>query len=317
MESAFVFPGQGSQSIGMLADLATLHPEIELTFAEASEALGYEMWRLVQNGPDSELGLTERTQPIMLTAGFAVWRAWRAAGGPLPRFMAGHSVGEYSALTAAGALSFTDAVRLVRDRGRYMQEAVPLGIGGMAAIIGLSDDDVRAACQEAAQGEVVEPVNFNAPGQVAIAGHRTAVDRAVERAREKGARRAIPLALSVPAHSSLMAPAAQRLAERLAEITIRSPEVPVIHNYHVQIESDPGKIRHALSKQIDAPVRWVESINKMTSAGIDQFVECGPGVVLTGLIKRIADKTTMVTSLDQPARFDKALAAFASPTLTA
>lgn len=311
MTTAFVFPGQGSQSIGMLKDLAARHPQIQRTFAKASAALDMDVWQLVQEGPERALGMTENTQPVMLTAGYAVWQAWRAAGGTLPASMAGHSLGEYTALVSAGALRFEEAVCLVRDRGRYMQEAVPPGSGGMAAILGLDEDQVRQACQQAAGEEVVEPVNFNAPGQVAIAGHRTAVERAVEAAKTLGARRAIPLALSVPAHSSLMRPAAERLEKRLNEVSIQTPQVPVIHNFHVQAEVAPDQIRRRLIEQLDAPVRWVETIELMARQGICRFVECGPNAVLSGLIKRINKDAELTISLDNPERFDLALQACA------
>lgn len=309
MTTAFLFPGQGSQSLGMLQELAARHPEIQKTFAAASQALDMDMWQLVQEGPEQTLGMTENTQPVMLTAGYAVWQAWRAAGGPLPAIMAGHSLGEYTALVCAQALQFEEAVRLVRDRGRYMQEAVPSGTGGMAAILGLDETQIRQACEQAAGGEVVEPVNFNAPGQVAIAGHRTAVDRAVDAAKALGARKAIPLALSVPAHSSLMRPAARRLAQRLNEISVKTPQVPVVHNFHVQTESSPDSIRTRLVQQLDAPVRWVETIQSMAQQGMRRFVECGPGAVLSGLNKRIVKEAELVLSLDKPERFDQALAA--------
>ena len=311
MNIAFVFPGQGSQSIGMLRELAAGHPEIEQTFAEASQALGMDMWQLAQQGPEVTMGMTENTQPLMLTAGYAVWRAWQANEGAPATVMAGHSLGEYTALTCAGVMSFADAVSLVRDRGRFMQQAVPPGTGAMAAIIGLEDDQVRQACEEAKQNEVVEPVNFNAPGQVAIAGHRGAVERAVEAAKGLGARRAVPLALSVPAHSSLMQPAGERLQKRLYEISMNAPQVPVIHNFNVEIYSDPEEIKKVLIQQIAAPVRWVESIQKMEQSGTTHFIECGPNAVLSGTIKRIAKHASLNVSIEKPDKFDAALSACA------
>lgn len=288
MSLAFVFPGQGSQSVGMLNALAEAYPQVQETFAEASAALGYDLWQIVAQGPEEKLNQTEITQPAMLAAGVAVWRVWRAQGGALPAVMAGHSLGEYTALACAGALEFAEAVRLVADRGRFMQEAVPAGRGAMAAILGLEDEAVRRLCAEAAQGEVLEPVNFNSPGQVVIAGTAAAVARAVEQAKGFGAKRAVVLSVSVPSHCALMQPAAERLAKRLSEVTIRAPAIPVIHNVHVQAETTPEGVRAALTRQVAAPVRWVETIEKMSAEGVDQLVECGPGRVLVGLVKRIA-----------------------------
>lgn len=288
MQFAFVFPGQGSQSVGMLRELADEFPQVRQTFADASDALGYDLWSVVSEGPEERLGMTEVTQPAMLCAGVAVWRVWGDTGGPAAMAMAGHSLGEYTALVCSGALDFVDAVSLVADRARYMQEAVPAGEGSIAAILGLSDDQVRALCAEAARGDVVEPVNFNSPAQVVIAGSATAVARAIERAKAIGAKRAVPLALSVPAHSSLMAPAAIRLAERLKSVTVRPPGIPVIHNATADAALTPDSIRDVLVRQIASPVRWVETIEKMANDGAQMFVECGPGKVLTGLNKRIA-----------------------------
>lgn len=287
MKVAFVFPGQGSQSVGMLSELAGSYPEVRQTFEEASGALGYDLWSVVANGPKERLDMTEVTQPAMLCAGVAVWRVWCAIGGSPAASMAGHSLGEYTALVCAQVIDFGEAVPLVADRARYMQEAVPAGQGSIAAVLGLSDDQIRAICAEAAQGEVVEPVNFNSPSQVAIAGNAGAVARAIERATAAGAKRAIPLALSVPAHSSLMAPAAARLAERLQQVVLRVPRIPVVHNATADSASSPEEIRELLSRQIASPVRWVETIQKMAAAGAETFVECGPGKVLTGLNKRI------------------------------
>jgi len=284
---ACVFPGQGSQSIGMLQALAAKHAVVGETFASASHVLGYDLWSLVQNGPEEELNQTTNTQPAMLAAGVAVWRVWRALGGPEPIVMAGHSLGEYTALVCADALAFEAAVALVAERGRLMQAAVPAGVGAMAAIVGLDDDSVRAACAAAAQGEVVEAVNFNSPGQVVIAGHNTAVQRAMTLAKAAGAKRAVPLAVSVPSHCALMRDAAERLAECLAAVSIESPRIPVLHNADVAIYTDAAAIRDALARQLYQPVRWVETIHALHARGASTVVECGPGKVLAGLIKRI------------------------------
>jgi [acyl-carrier-protein] S-malonyltransferase len=298
MSLAFVFPGQGSQSVGMLTDLAARHPQVKDTFTEASGALGYDLWKLVADGPEERLNQTEHTQPAMLAAGVAVWRVWREAGGPAPVVMAGHSLGEYTALTCAGALDFIAAVKLVTDRGRYMQEAVPPGQGGMAAILGLEDEQVKQLCEAAAEGEVLAPVNFNSPGQVVVAGTAAAVERAVEQAKAAGAKRAVMLPVSVPSHCALMKPAAQRMAERLADISLRKPAIPVLHNAHVRAEQDPEAIKQALVRQIESPVRWVEIVRKMAADGVDKLVECGPGRVLTGLNKRIAKEATTLPVYD-------------------
>ena len=284
---SIVFPGQGSQSVGMLGALGEAYPLVGETFAEASQALGYDLWQLVAEGPAEDLNQTAKTQPAMLTAGVAVWRLWQAEGGPAPKLMAGHSLGEYTALVCAGAIPFADAVSLVADRGRFMQEAVPAGSGGMAAILGLDDDQVRAVCTEAAEGEVVEAVNFNSPGQVVIAGAKAAVDRACEGAKAAGAKRALPLPVSVPSHCALMQPAAERLSERLAAIEIGSPQIPVLHNVNVEEASDPDAIRQLLSAQLHSPVRWVETVQKMAAQGVETLYEAGPGKVLAGLSKRI------------------------------
>ncbi|ANH73695.1 ACP S-malonyltransferase [Ralstonia insidiosa] len=286
MTFAFVFPGQGSQSVGMLNAFAD-HPAVAATLAEASDALGQDIGKLIAEGPAEELNLTTNTQPVMLTAAVAVYRAWQAAGGPVPTVVAGHSLGEYSALVAAGAIAFKDAVPLVRFRAKAMQEAVPVGEGGMAAILGLSDDDVRAACAEASVAGVVEAVNFNAPAQVVIAGAKAAVEKACEIAKAKGAKRALPLPVSAPFHSSLLKPASDRLREYLANVTINAPVIPVINNVDVAIVSDPAAIKDALVRQAASPVRWVETVQKMKADGITRVVECGPGKVLAGLVKRI------------------------------
>lgn len=295
---AIVFPGQGSQSVGMLAELAAAHPDVQTTFAEASDVLGYDLWSLTQNGPESDLNQTDRTQPAMLAAGVAVWRAWCKQGGARPAFMAGHSLGEYTALVCAGSLAFTDGIRLVAERGRRMQEAVPAGVGAMAAILGLDDDQVRQACAEAAQGEVVQAVNFNSPGQVVIAGHKAAVERACEQAKTLGAKRAVPLAVSVPSHSSLMRPAAEAFAATLSATEFSAPEVPVIHNADVAVHADPVAIREALIRQIHSPVRWVETVQYLAAQGVSRIVEAGPGKVLTGLNKRIDKNIAALAAFD-------------------
>lgn len=310
MTLAFVFPGQGSQSVGMLNTLAGEFPQVAQTFAEASQALGYDLWSVVERGPEDKLNQTEVTQPAMLTAGVAVWRVWRAQGGATPALMAGHSLGEYTALVCAEALGFADAVKLVADRGRFMQQAVPAGQGGMAAILGLEDEVVRKVCADAAQGEVLESVNFNSPGQVVIAGSASAVARGVEQAKAAGAKRALPLPVSVPSHCKLMHPAAQQMAQRLAGVDIRAPKVPVIHNVHVKSETTPDGIRDALVRQIESPVRWVETVRAMLSAGATRFVECGPGKVLAGLNKRI-DKQAETLAVYDAATLRAALEATA------
>lgn len=310
MSLAFVFPGQGSQSVGMLNALAQAYPSVEQTFAEASDALGRDLWQLVEQGPEEVLNQTENTQPAMLSAGVAVWRVWRGRGGALPVVMAGHSLGEYTALVCAGAIDFPDAVRLVADRARFMQSAVPAGQGGMAAVLGLDDTAVRALCIQAAEGEVLEPVNFNSPGQVVVAGTAAAVQRAVAQAKAAGAKRAVALPVSVPSHCKLMEPAAQQMAARLREVNLRAPQVSVLHNAHVRAEQDPQAIREALVRQIAAPVRWVETVQAMAAQGVDKVVECGPGKVLAGLNKRIAEGITTWPVFD-PASLDQALAASA------
>lgn len=287
---SIVFPGQGSQSVGMLKALADDFALVEETFTEASEALGFDLWKLVQQGPAEELNQTRNTQPAMLTAGVAVWRIWRAEGGATPAVMAGHSLGEYSALVCAGAIKFPDAVGLVAERGRFMQEAVPAGAGGMAAILGLEDDQVREICAQAAENDMVEAVNFNSPGQVVIAGAKAAVDRACDLAKAAGAKRALPLPVSVPSHCALMQPAAERLSERLARIDIEMPGIPVLHNVNVAQAADPQNLRQLLAEQLYRPVRWVETIQAMAGIQVEMIIEAGPGKVLTGLTKRIDRK---------------------------
>ena len=289
---AFVFPGQGSQSLGMLAELGAQYPLILDTFQEASDALGYDLWALIQQGPDEQLNQTDKTQPAILTASVALWRLWLAEGGARPAFVAGHSLGEYSALVAAGSLTLGDAVKLVERRGELMQEAVPAGQGGMAAILGLEDADVIAACAEAAQGEVVSAVNFNSPGQVVIAGAKAAVDRAIEVCKAKGAKRALPLPVSVPSHCELMRPAAERFAESVAAIDWQAPQIPLVQNVSAALVTDLDTMKTDLLQQLYKPVRWVESIQALAANGALQLVECGPGKVLTGLNKRCADGVT-------------------------
>lgn len=303
---AFVFPGQGSQSVGMLADLAKAFPVVRATFQEASEALRLDLWALVQNGPESTLNHTAHTQPAMLAAGVAVWRCWAEQGGVAPAVLAGHSLGEYTALVCAGALDFTAATRLVADRGRFMQEAVTAGQGRMAAILGLEDDRVRELCRLAAQGEVVEAVNFNAPGQVVIAGCAAAVERAITLAKAAGAKRALELPVSVPSHCALMRPAAAKLAERLNAVEIKSPILPVLHNVDVSAAARPEAIRERLVEQLYSPVRWVETILQMAADGVGRIIECGPGKVLAGLNRRI-DRRLDVEAVFDPASLDKAL----------
>lgn len=286
MKLAFVFPGQGSQSVGMMKGYASLGI-VRDTFAEASDILKQDLWQLVADGPAEELNLTVNTQPVMLTAGIAVYRAWQQMGGAMPVIMAGHSLGEYSALVAAGAISFADALPLVRFRAEAMQQAVPEGVGGMAAILGLDDDAVRAACAEAAQGEVLEAVNFNSPGQVVIAGNKSAVERGIEVAKAKGAKRALPLPVSVPSHCALMKPAAEALAKHLQSVLVVAPGMPVLHNADVRSYQDASQIKDALARQLHSPVRWVESVQEFARQGITHVVECGPGKVLTSLNKRI------------------------------
>jgi len=294
----------------MLNALAGEFPQVAQTFAEASQALGYDLWDVVERGPEAKLNRTEVTQPAMLAAGAAVWRVWRAQGGAMPAILAGHSLGEYTALVCAEAIGFAEAVKLVADRGRFMQQAVPAGQGGMAAILGLDDDVVRRVCAEAAQGDVLEPVNFNSPGQVVIAGTAAAVARGVERAKAAGAKRALPLPVSVPSHCRLMHPAAQQMAQRLTGVALRAPTRPVIHNAHVKSEATPDGVRDALVRQIESPVRWVETVRAMLAAGATRFVECGPGKVLAGLNKRI-DKQAETLALYDPATLRAALEATA------
>jgi [acyl-carrier-protein] S-malonyltransferase len=309
MSLAIVFPGQGSQSIGMMSALAKLSPVIGATFAEASSVLGYDLWLRCQEGPPEALNATECTQPAMLTAGVATYRLWRERGGPVPHFMAGHSLGEFTALVAAGALDFKTAVDLVRYRGELMQAAVAPGEGAMAAILGLEDTDIDAACEEAAQGEVVEAVNFNAPGQVVIAGTATAVTRAIEIASGKGARRALALPISVPAHSSLMQPAAEQLRTRLEATAIGGTPGIAVYGVDIKVHAGPEQIRAGLVKQLYTPVYWAATLRTMIAAGARQIVECGPGKVLTGLNRRVdKNRDLKMIALEDPQALDEALA---------
>jgi [acyl-carrier-protein] S-malonyltransferase len=306
---AFVFPGQGSQKIGMLADLAANYPIVIQTFAEASQVLGYDLWDLVQNGAQEDINLTECTQPLLLTASVAVWRVWQAKNGVQPALVSGHSLGEWSALVCAGVVAFADAVKLVQQRGKFMQEAVPAGQGAMFAIIGLDDALIIEACKKAEQGEVVSAVNFNSPGQVVIAGTAAAVERAGALCKEAGAKRALPLPVSAPFHTSLMRPAADRLAEQIAATVFKAPQIPVVHNVTAQTESNPEKIKALMIEQIYSAVRWVECVNTMSAAGIKTTIECGPGKVLSGLNKRINSELTTL-SVEKPEEVDSVLAQF-------
>lgn len=304
--TAFVFPGQGSQQIGMLADLAQHYPLVRETFAEASEQLGFDLWQLAQEGPEEQLNQTANTQPALLAASVAIWRVWRALAAPLPEWMAGHSLGEYSALVAADAIDFSDAIRLVRTRGLLMQEAVPAGVGAMAAILGLDDAEVESACVEAAGNEVVAAANYNAPGQVVIAGNRAAVDRAIELLKARGAKRAMPLPVSVPSHCALMHPAAERLKGEIESVRIREPLFKVVQNVHARPEHQPQAIRDNLIAQLYRPVLWTRSIEYLAAAGVTTTVECGPGKVLSGLNKRI-DKGLQVLAIQDSASLQEAM----------
>ena len=301
MTFAFVFPGQGSQSVGMMNAYGET---VRATFTEASDALGVDLWAMVTEGPAEHLNQTINTQPVMLAAGVAAWRAWQQLGGGMPTVMAGHSLGEYTALTCAGAIGFADAVRLVRLRAEAMQSAVPEGVGGMAAVLGLDDEAVRTVCAEAAQGEVLEAVNFNSPGQVVIAGNKAAVERGCALAKEKGAKRALMLPVSVPSHCALMQPAAEKLAAALKSVAIQAPVVPVLHNADVTAYGAPDAIRDALTRQLYCPVRWVETIQAMGVQNVMMILECGPGKVLAGLNKRILDTVPTLALTDLAALED-------------
>ncbi len=303
---AIAFPGQGSQSVGMLAELAAAYPIIKETFAEASAVLGYDLFELVMQGPAEELNKTWKTQPALLTSSVALWRLWKAQGGATPAVMAGHSLGEYSALVCAGALNFADAVKLVELRGQAMQRAVPEGVGAMAAIIGLDNESIAANCEKAAQGQVVSPVNFNSPGQVVIAGHKEAVERANVLMKESGAKRALPLPVSVPSHCALMKPAAEELAIALDKLEVKAPAIPVINNADVATVTDPAAIKDALVRQLFSPVRWTETVERMASEDIIFEIEMGPGKVLSGLVKRI-DKRVDGSAINDVAGLQDAL----------
>jgi [acyl-carrier-protein] S-malonyltransferase len=303
---AFVFPGQGSQSVGMVAALAESHPEVKHVFEQASDALGKDLWSIVSSGPEDELNQTQNTQPAMLAAGVAIWKVWCKQSGIRPAWAAGHSLGEYTALVCSEAMSFEDGIKLVAARGRFMQEAVPVGVGAMAAILGLEDHQVVKVCADAAENEVVSAVNFNAPGQVVIAGHTTAVERAIAAAKEAGAKRAVQLPVSVPSHCALMQSAAAKLEEQLQNIALNVPKMTLIHNVDVAAHSAPEVIRNVLKEQLYKPVRWVDSIKFMHDQGVTHFVECGPGKVLIGLNKRIAKDAEHMAIYD-PETLNKAL----------
>jgi len=306
MKLAFVFPGQGSQSVGMLNEMATQFACVKQTFEEASEALGYDLLQVIQQGPEEKLNKTQVTQPAMLAAGVANYRAWLDQGGAEPALMAGHSLGEYTAYVCAGTLDFKEAIKLVEDRGRFMQEAVPIGEGAMAAILGLDDDSVRNCCESAAQGDVVAAVNFNSPGQVVIAGQAEAVQRAIKACQDSGAKRAVLLDVGVPSHCLLMDPAAHQLAERLQLISVNAPLIPVINNVDVACRTDAAGVRDTLTRQLCNPVRWVEVIQTMKQSGVTDIIECGPGKVLSGLNKRI-DKSLISHSIFSPETLAAAL----------
>lgn len=302
---AFVFPGQGSQHLGMLAEIAAENPVIEKTFAEASEVLGYDLWDLTQNGPEADLNQTDRTQPALLTSGVALWRMWQEKGGEQPVMMAGHSLGEYTALVCAGAIGFKDAVKLVKLRGEFMQQAVPAGTGAMAAILGLADDAIQAACDAAAGDEVVSPVNFNCPGQVVIAGNKAAVERAIEGCKAAGAKRAIPLPVSVPSHCVLMKPAAEQMAIELKNIEVTMPDVTVIQNFTAKAPASVDELINNLLAQLYSPVLWTDSVQNMIEQGVEATIECGPGKVLSGLNKKV-HRPLLVAAINDAAGLEKA-----------
>ena len=310
MSFAFVFPGQGSQSVGMLAALAAADPAVRATFDEASAVLGYDLWQLVSVGPENALNATERTQPAMLAAGVAVWRAWRARGGALPTVVSGHSLGEFTALVCTGAMDYPAAIELVRFRGQVMQEAVPAGSGAMAAVLGLDDEVITAVCREAAGGAVVEAVNFNCPSQVVIAGDAAAVQRAIDAAKTRGAKRAVTLPVSVPSHSSLMRGAGERLRAKLQTITLRAPAIPYVSAVDARAHAEPADLLEVLVRQISSPVRWTDTLRALIGSGVAQVIECGPGKVLTGLNRRIERRPDLsFLALEDPASIDTALSA--------
>ncbi|HZX79725.1 MAG TPA: ACP S-malonyltransferase [Lysobacter sp.] len=304
---AFVFPGQGSQSVGMLADLASTDPVLQATFAEASEGAGVDLWRLSQDGPDTELNTTEFTQPALLAAGIAVWRLWQARGGAMPAQLAGHSLGEYTALVAAGALPLADAAKLVRLRGQLMQAAAPTGTGAMAAVLGADDALVLEVCEASSGREVVVPANFNSPGQIVIGGHADAVDRALTMLAERGVRKAVKLAVSVPSHTPLMREAANRLAEAMNGLAWSAPQLPIVQNVDAEVRTDIASIRDALVRQLYLPVQWTQCVEALVARGATRIAECGPGKVLTGLVKRI-DKSVDARALGTPSDLEAALA---------
>ncbi len=305
---ALVFPGQGSQSLGMLADIAADHAVIETTFREASEVLGQDLWQLCQTGTTEEINRTDITQPLLLTAGVALWRLWNELEGPQPVCVAGHSLGEYTALVAASAIEFTAAVKLVNLRGKYMQEAVPAGVGSMAAVLGLADEQIVEICEQAAQNQIVSAVNFNSPGQVVIAGHAEAVDRAIKMCKDAGAKRALALAVSVPSHCELMRPAADKLQQALEQIEVNQPNIPVVQNVSATVQQTPQAIKQSLVEQLYRPVLWVDCVNSMVDQGVEQVIECGPGKVLSGLNKRISRQLN-VTSIGDLSGLEKSLSA--------
>ncbi len=306
---AFVFPGQGSQKVGMLTEMAAANPIVEQTFAEASAVLGYDLWNLVHNGAQTDLNLTERTQPILLTASVALWRIWCEKTPVRPKLMAGHSLGEWSALVCAGVIDFAAAVKLVQQRGMFMQAAVPEGEGAMAAVIGLEAEVIKNICTKAACGDVLAPVNFNSPEQTVIAGAAAAVERAIVLCRDAKAKRAILLPVSAPFHTEMMRPAAEKLALQIEQTRFNTPKIPIVHNVHAQVESDSDTIKALMIEQIYSPVRWVDCVNNMVADGIEVAVECGPGKVLSGLNKRIVRSLRALT-IETPAELDNAVFAF-------
>jgi [acyl-carrier-protein] S-malonyltransferase len=305
---AFVFPGQGSQSVGMLAPLADEYSSIQQLFSRASDVLGYDLWALAQSGPQEQLNLTEQTQPLLLTSSVAIWQVWQSLGGSVPALMAGHSLGEYSALVCSGVIDFDAAVSLVRDRGKFMQQAVPQGVGAMSAVLGLDDQVIVSICQDVSvDGNVVEAVNFNSPGQVVVAGNADAVSKAADLLKKAGAKRVAPLPVSAPFHTSLMKPAAEQLAVAIAKVEFQAPTIPIVHNVHASIESDPGKIRQLMVEQTASPVRWTQSIEFMVARGVERVVECGPGKVLSGLCRRI-HKPLSASAIETPDALQATLA---------